>query len=313
MPVGTWNGKAWVDEQGKVLSTDPNGGAPVQSGGGSIQALNDVIVGAGKGAGSTVFNLGKLVHNTPGLGNLTDELSKLVAPFIVKMAGGDNPGLTDPSAAFSQEPLDLKAKNTAQKVGKVGEQMAEFFLPTGGAATDMDVLKTVTSNPKLAFLEPLLTKTASSGVQSLNKVGKAVPLAADAVKTGVQAAMTSAAHGDQSPEQVGLTAATGPLMGAAAAKAVPLIDTTTAQHLIPAIGALLATKPLTGMMGTEIGLGSSLGLYGAMRAIIADALKNPDAIGNLQSLARRTLPLVSKGAAATQDQLRAQKRTLPAQ
>lgn len=74
----------------------------------------DMAIGAAKGAGNTLFGLGKLAHDViPGVGAIGDAIQ---------------PG------AFNQRPQELVPSNTAQKVGYVGQQVAEFVLPTGAPA-----------------------------------------------------------------------------------------------------------------------------------------------------------------------------------
>jgi hypothetical protein len=72
----------------------------------------DMAIGAAKGAGSTVFGLGKLVRDYTPIGRISDAIQ---------------PG------AFNQKPEELTPTNTAQQVGYVGEQMGEFLVPAGAA------------------------------------------------------------------------------------------------------------------------------------------------------------------------------------
>jgi hypothetical protein len=72
----------------------------------------DIGIGAAKGVGSTVFGLGKLVRDYTPIGRISDAILP---------------------AAFAQKPVEIVPSNTAQKVGYTGEQIGEFFLPTGVA------------------------------------------------------------------------------------------------------------------------------------------------------------------------------------
>jgi hypothetical protein len=72
----------------------------------------DVALGAMKGAGSTVFGLGKMVRDYTPIGRISDAI---------------HPG------SFEKKPSELVPSNTAQKVGYTGEQIGEFFIPTGAA------------------------------------------------------------------------------------------------------------------------------------------------------------------------------------
>lgn len=76
------------------------------------QGLVDVNVGALKGVSNTIFGLGKAVHDYTPIGRVSDAIQ---------------PG------AFDQRPPDIVPTNAAQKVGYLGEQAGEFFLPTGAA------------------------------------------------------------------------------------------------------------------------------------------------------------------------------------
>lgn len=72
----------------------------------------DVVTGAAKGLGSTVYGLGKVVHDYTPIGRISDAIQ---------------PG------AFDSKPAELEPAGTAQKVGYGAEQLGEFFVP-GGAA-----------------------------------------------------------------------------------------------------------------------------------------------------------------------------------
>jgi hypothetical protein len=86
---------------------------------GILSTLGDVAKGAIKGVGQTVTNLGALVHQIPGVDTAVDALY-------------GKEGLS--KAAFAAANEDLAPTNTAQKVGKFGEQIAEVVLP-GKAVT----------------------------------------------------------------------------------------------------------------------------------------------------------------------------------
>lgn len=73
----------------------------------------DVAIGAAKGVGNTAFGLGKMVRDYTPVGRISDAIM---------------PG------AFDQRPPEITPTNTAQKVGFHGEQLGEFFLPTGAVS-----------------------------------------------------------------------------------------------------------------------------------------------------------------------------------
>lgn len=72
----------------------------------------DVAVGAVKGFGNTAYGLGKLLHDYTPIGRISDAIQ---------------PG------AFEErnKPPELTPTNTPQKIGYYGEQIGEFFTPTG--------------------------------------------------------------------------------------------------------------------------------------------------------------------------------------
>lgn len=76
----------------------------------ATDVAKDVAIGAAKGIGNTVFGLGKMVRDYTPIGYVSDAIL---------------PG------AFDQRPPEITPSNTAQRVGFVGEQVGEFFLPTG--------------------------------------------------------------------------------------------------------------------------------------------------------------------------------------
>lgn len=78
-----------------------------------LDTAKDVAIGAAKGVGNTVFGLGKMVRDYTPIGRISDAIL---------------PG------AFEQRPPEITPSNTAQRVGFAGEQIGEFFLPTGAVS-----------------------------------------------------------------------------------------------------------------------------------------------------------------------------------
>src|SRR3990167_9177774 len=99
----------------------------------------DVGVGAAKGTGRTAFNLGSLFHRVPGLRQLGDAIQ---------------PG------AFDRVPAMLDPSNTAQAVGMTGEQIGEFFLPSG--ATTRTALQIASRLPRLPSVVARMGAEAAS-------------------------------------------------------------------------------------------------------------------------------------------------------
>ncbi len=74
----------------------------------------DLAIGAVKGAGNTVYGLGKVVHDYTPIGRISDAIQ---------------PGAFEDA----NKPPELTPTNAAQRVGQGVEQVGEFFLPTGAA------------------------------------------------------------------------------------------------------------------------------------------------------------------------------------
>lgn len=136
-------------------------------------AAKDVAIGAAKGVGNTVFGLGKMVRDYTPLGRVSDAIL---------------PG------AFDQRPPEITPSNTAQRVGFTGEQIGEFFLPTGAISRLGKAVAEVgksgiatqaqTGSPMATAASMALT-AAVPGVSQLGKVAK--NLRSGAEKTVAQA------------------------------------------------------------------------------------------------------------------------------
>lgn len=77
--------------------------------GGKLGVGADVVTGALKGVGNTVFGLGKMVRDYTPVGRISDAIL---------------PG------AFDQVPVEIQPSNTAQRVGFASEQVGEFLIPS---------------------------------------------------------------------------------------------------------------------------------------------------------------------------------------
>jgi hypothetical protein len=93
--------------------------------------LQQMAVGALKGAGNTVFGLGKMVHDYTPIGRISDAIQ---------------PG------AFDQKPPELEPTNRAQTVGHAAEQMGEFLIP-GTAATKVGLVGRAATDAGLALAQ----------------------------------------------------------------------------------------------------------------------------------------------------------------
>lgn len=94
-----------VPQEERSFLTDPDRNV--------VAAAAHGVVGAAKGLGSTVFGLGKMVHDYTPVGRLSDAIQ---------------PG------AFEKKPAFLEPSNAQQRTGYAAEQMGEFFVPIGDAA-----------------------------------------------------------------------------------------------------------------------------------------------------------------------------------
>lgn len=153
-----------------------------------LDVARDVGTGVVKGAANTVIGLGELAHRIPGVSEAVD-------------AGYEAMGIpVMPSReAFPAARETVRPTNTAQKVGFYGEQIGEFFLPTGAAARGAKLAAEVGKSGTLTAAQGgNLTDTAVSagmsavvpGAGAVKRVGKAIanqaePLVRAAVKPTV--------------------------------------------------------------------------------------------------------------------------------
>ncbi len=84
------------------------------------QFPRDVGTGIVKGAASTAVNLGQLVSDIPGFAEGVNALYRKLGIQGV-----------DTKAALATAESELEPTNTAQQIGRVGEQTAEFLAPVG--------------------------------------------------------------------------------------------------------------------------------------------------------------------------------------
>lgn len=135
--------------------------------GAAMQIPADLTTGAAQGAASTVYNLGKLAHHLPGM--------NAIAP--------------DTAGAFSGgPPAALQPTTTAGKIGKVGEQMAEFMVPGQAEAGALAPVAKVLS--KMGLLGDMATNAAIGGGVSAAQGGSPV---AGAIAGGVAPAIQAGA------------------------------------------------------------------------------------------------------------------------
>jgi len=137
---------------------------------GVFGTLGQVGVGAGKGALSTARGASSLGERTiKGIGRV------LAPKKFERKLGFQSPVKTSAEQLISKELT--KPKNTAQKVGFVLEQIAEFAVPTGAAAQ-------ATKAAKVGFGTKAATQAVVSGATAATQEGKVGSEAAVAATLG---------------------------------------------------------------------------------------------------------------------------------
>jgi hypothetical protein len=132
--------------------------------GGKLGVSADVVTGALKGAGNTVFGLGKLFHDYTPIGRISDAIQ---------------PG------AFDRPLEELKPRNTAQKVGYGGEQIGEFLLPGPSKITEA-----ITAGAKLG-----------KAGQIARAVGQTITQGGSPLEAGASGVLTAALPGGSITEK----------------------------------------------------------------------------------------------------------------
>jgi hypothetical protein len=144
-------------------------GDPIVAQSGNLQQM---AVGALKGAGNTVFGLGKMVHDYTPLGRVSDAIS---------------PG------AFDQKPPEIVPTNRAQEIGHTAEQVGEFFLPGTAAAKATRVGRVVTdAGLALAQSGSPVQAGVTGAIAAVLPGGGAVKSASGALKESAQKTMADA-------------------------------------------------------------------------------------------------------------------------
>lgn len=253
-------------------------------GGGAVGAVKGLAKGFVKGAGETAFELGDMVHNTPGVGNLTDMLAKLVGPEG-----------TNPDGAFSKTPEQLEAHGTAEEIGKTGEQVGEFFIAPGQA--------------RKAAIERLVrfipNATPANQMKILNKIAA---ITGRVVGEAGSATAVSAIHGDENPQYAGVAGGAGPLVGEGLSSAVGTLKTPGMQKIAPVLAAMLTMKGLGGI--TPEGLAGGMATFGLAKQGAKRLIENPATVRTAQNVARTGANVGGRVTAGDIDQFRAKKRRL---
>lgn len=232
----------------------------------ALSTGGDLITGAAKGAGETAFNLGNAVHSIPGVGNITDFLAKALGPEG-----------TDPDQAFAQVPGDLAASNTAQKVGKGAERIAEFVAPSRATFTAGSYLGRPALNAWLGTSQkarPILSGALSAAEKGLN-------IAGDAAMSGA----VGAAQGGDAIDAAKWSAG-GDVGGEVLSQAMRGLNTATGQKLGPLLAAIAAMKAMESMGGGISGtLGGGLGGFSVARSLANQVIRKPGSVRRMRDVA----------------------------
>lgn len=122
-------------------------------------SVKDLLIGAVKGMGDTFTGLGELVHKIPGVSGLVDALY-------------GTPGLSE--HAFPEQRKLNQPTNTMQAIGKTGEQIAEFFIPTSAASRGA---KIATEATKSGLLTTAQTGSPTEGAINAGLTAAIPPVA----------------------------------------------------------------------------------------------------------------------------------------
>lgn len=143
-----------------------NGGSADESSS-LLGMAGDFGIGVAKGAGSTAFGVGKMLHDYTPVGRLTDAAA---------------PGV------FDERPEMLEPTNTAQRVGKTVEQIGEFFVPVGmvGKAAKAAELAKAGLLTLAQTDSPTTAGVATALTAALPKAGQLALRAGNALKEGAE-------------------------------------------------------------------------------------------------------------------------------
>lgn len=220
------------------------------------KGVANLYTGIAKGAANTLFGLGKIAHDYTPVGRISDAIS---------------PG------AFDERPRELVPDGTMQRLGFTGEQVGEFFIPTGAAGK----LARVAEVAKSAGLTKAQTGSTGQAVLSAG-LSAAIP----AVVAGAGAA-SRAMRGSAEKTVAQALGATKEAMKAEAAKLAPqMLDRgvsgtragmlAQASAQVKAVGQLIEQEVAAqAAAGATV---SGLQVRGAVQ-LAADALKVSGAAG----------------------------------
>lgn len=151
------------------------------------EAMQDVSKGVAKGVLSTVKGMGKLGEK---IGNA------LLPEDLESRVYSDEDALAKSKVGKILTDENLEGKNTAEKVGKTVEQIAEFFIPAGKINTVEKILAGGTKSRALAKLIPIVGEKSAKHISNLLSAGTKM-----AVRAGEGGGIIAVQSGGD-PEQV---------------------------------------------------------------------------------------------------------------
>lgn len=159
-------------ERARVLQQTPVG-----------QDLRNLPIGIAKGAANTVLGMVDFWNQVPPIRAASDYVQE-------KLVGKGN--VIPPEQLVESTRAATRPSNTTQRVGYTGEQIGEFFLPTGAKAKGAVIAAEAAKSGALTLLQG--GSPAAAGTSAA--LSAALPLGAGAIKGAVADALeTSAAKG----------------------------------------------------------------------------------------------------------------------
>jgi hypothetical protein len=209
-------------------------------------AAGDVAVGAAKGLGHSVTGLGKIILAIPGFAEGLDDLYGEEQGFSRRM--------------FEAADRELEPSNTAQTIGKVGEQIGEVLIP-GRAITEASTSLAAKVAP---MLEGIVGKTAA------NVIPKAV------VEGAANAGMAKVQGGD--PGVAAVIGAAAPVVGAAMRGAPAALRDAATKKVVRALGPTKEKyKAIAERLAPQM---LKRGLIGSRQSLATQAEETLERVGN---------------------------------
>lgn len=231
--------------------------ATLSYGKGALKGAGETAITFGRGANSIMEPVGDFIGN-----------EVVARPFVHLMHGDE--AMTPPVDSGRQQDLNTaydytKAEGTAEKAGKISEQVGEFLLPAGA-----------TRRAAISGLVHMIPDSASPGAMGV--MNKVAALIGRPVGEAASAATVAGLHGEKEPEKEAMAAAAVPFMTELMAMGVK-----PAAWLLPyVVGSTVGAK-----VGGTIGVGGGLSLAAAFRNLTK---LSPSSQKSLEAFVRRWGP-----------------------